>query len=307
MLNPFASPERSADKKYQRRHLGSWWWSTNVAKTHSGGSTKSHRTVLVSTTTLATTFAVLVSFFFAPNLLRRPIEFVDRVAWHYSLRNSVPSCVAWPWKSDENLRGKCNLDPYPNNATTVAECAIACCNDAMCITWQYRRDVGCLHGGDLRLGMEKDGPAAWCSDHKTFRWHGQNVAKGPSLPEEEGRPDLVLREEARRRACDERTWDPEQQVGQCLGLGDVRPEASRSAKECMQACCEDITCHSWQWNEVLGCFYGGVSCTEEGKEGDAVMYEPFIGRRKRLDSRSYTGPDGTPWQMKRKDVMDVIY
>ena len=57
----------------------------------------------------------------------------------------------------------------------------------------------------------------------------------------------------------------------------------------------------------LGCFYGSVSCTEQGKEIDAVTYEPFVGRRKRLDTRSYTGPDGKPWQMKSKDEMDIIY
>ena len=42
-------------------------------------------------------------------------------------------------------------------------------------------------------------------------------------------------------------------------------------------------------------------------EGDSVTYEPFVGRRKRLDSRSYTGPDDKPWQMKRKDTMDAFY
>jgi hypothetical protein len=42
-------------------------------------------------------------------------------------------------------------------------------------------------------------------------------------------------------------------------------------------------------------------------EGDSVTYEPFVGRRKRLDSRSYTGPDDKPWQMKWKDTMDSFY
>jgi hypothetical protein len=56
----------------------------------------------------------------------------------------------------------------------------------------------------------------------------------------------------------------------------------------------------------LGCFYGGemFGCTGEG---DDVSYEPFVGRRKRLDTRSYTGPDDRPWNMKWKDTMDEFY
>ncbi len=42
-------------------------------------------------------------------------------------------------------------------------------------------------------------------------------------------------------------------------------------------------------------------------EGDDVSYEPFVGRRKRLDTRSYTGPDDRPWNMKWKDTMDEFY
>ena len=55
----------------------------------------------------------------------------------------------------------------------------------------------------------------------------------------------------------------------------------------------------------LGCFYGSEMYGCMG-EGDDVMYEPFVGRRKRLDARSYTGPDGEPWNMKWKDAMDKI-
>ncbi len=42
-------------------------------------------------------------------------------------------------------------------------------------------------------------------------------------------------------------------------------------------------------------------------EGDPISYEPFVGRRKKLDTRSYTGPDGKPWNMKWKDAMDEFY
>lgn len=197
---------------------------------------------------------------------------------------TVPSCLATPWKASETLWGTCPaMEPFPA-ATTVAECADACCNDAKCITWQYRRDVGCLRHGDVRFGMEKDGPAAWCSDHPPQRWKGQFLVKEGVQTD-------------RNLACDELTWNPEEEVGQCLGLGDVRPSASESASECMKACCADETCNAWQWNEALGCFYssGMFGCQ---REGEAVKYEPFVGRRKRLDMRSYTDSSGNRWQMK---------
>ena len=37
--------------------------------------------------------------------------------------------------------------------------------------------------------------------------------------------------------------------------------------------------------------------------GDA-SYEYFVGRRKRLNTRSYSGSDNKPWNMKWKDAMD---
>ena len=180
-----------------------------------------------------------------------PIELVQREAWRYSLRAAVPSCPASPWKADENLRGDCRaeLKPRPGGAATatVAECARSCCEDPTCVSWQHRRDVGCLQGGDLRLGMEKDGVPAWCSDHPPHRWRGQFLG-GRNGADGGGGASAV---ESRALACDESTWNPQEEVGQCFGLGDVRPKASGSAGECMRACCEDPTCGAWQWNEVV--------------------------------------------------------
>ena len=178
------------------------------------------------------------------------VEFVRREAWRLSLRVAVPSCPSSPWKADEDLRGDCRPDvkPLPGGADiTVAECARSCCEDAKCVSWQHRRDVGCLHGGDFRLGMEKDSVSAWCSDHPPKRWKGQFlVGRGGGDAMED-----ISSIKSRELACDESTWNPEEEVGQCFGLGDVRPEASGSASECMRACCKDATCSSWQWNEVV--------------------------------------------------------
>jgi hypothetical protein len=47
----------------------------------------------------------------------------------------------------------------------------------------------------------------------------------------------------------------------------------------------------------LGCFYAKGMHGCQG-HGDPIAFEPFVGRRKRLASRSYVGPGGKPWQMK---------
>ena len=64
----------------------------------------------------------------------------------------------------------------------------------------------------------------------------------------------------RKMACDERTWNPNEEVGQCFGLGDVRPMSSGSSIECMKSCCVDPTCMGWQWNEVVSVFLLFFSC-----------------------------------------------
>ena len=210
-----------------------------------------------------------------------------------SVISEVPSCTNTPWKADEDLRGKCpeSFKSVPS-ATSIPQCAISCCEDLDCITWQYRADVGCLQGGDVRLGMEKDGVPAWCSDHAPRRWHGQRlVPKHGKKDEKKEDQDKI-----RKYACDEATYNPNEEVGQCFGLGDVRPDGSGSAVECMRACCSDEKCGAWQWNEDLGCFYSKNMHSCQGV-GDPVAFEPFVGRRKRLASRSYTGPGGKVWQM----------
>ena len=75
-----------------------------------------------------------------------------------TLQDQIPPCSNSPWKTNEDLRGKCPGDLKPfKDATTISECASTCCSNPKCISWQYRADVGCLQGGDVRLGQEKDG------------------------------------------------------------------------------------------------------------------------------------------------------
>mmetsp|Transcript_3489 Transcript_3489/g.8877 ORF Transcript_3489/g.8877 Transcript_3489/m.8877 type:complete len:314 (-) Transcript_3489:383-1324(-) len=204
----------------------------------------------------------------------------------------IPPCPESPWKSNENLQGQCPGDLKPNgDATTMEQCASSCCTNDACISWQYRRDVGCIQGKDIRLGQEKDGPAAWCSDHPPYKWNGQYVRphknKHGKVPDEK---------KFRADACDEGTWNPEEEIGQCFGLGDVKRDASGSAEECMHACCEHKNCGAWQWNKELGCFYGKGMHSCQGN-GDPIAFEPFVGRRKHLESRGYKDKHGKPWKM----------
>ena len=213
----------------------------------------------------------------------RPIKMV------VSTTESIPACETIPWKPNEDMRGKCpgDLKPFAS-ATTISECASTCCADPKCITWQYRKDTGCLQGGDVRLGMEKDGVSAWCSDHPPQRWQGQYLyIKGGN--DEENDP-------IRKKGCDASTWNPNEQVGQCFGLGDVKKDASGSAEECRDACCKDEKYRAWQWNKELGCFYSSHMHGCQG-DGDPIQFEPFIGRRKLLKNRKYIDVSGKPWVM----------
>lgn len=211
----------------------------------------------------------------------------------------IPECAESPWKPDENLVGACPgaLQAVPG-ISNPSDCAISCCaKGPACVFWQFRRDVGCTHSaGDARLGMEKDGPATWCSDKPPVKWKGQYLLK---------RDKGVVIENRREQACSTETWDPEEQPGQCFGLGDVRQGApSASAMACREACCAsgmgDTTdnteatsdnkksepCGAWQWEANLGCFYGKrmFSCV---KSDDPVVFEPFVGRRKMQAGRTY--------------------
>jgi len=191
----------------------------------------------------------------------------------------VPECPTTPWKPKEDLVGTCpgDLKPVPG-ATSVAACAMSCCTSEECITWQYRADVGCKHGPDVRVGMEKDGPAAYCSAHPPYKWQGQYLLKrGEDNPAK------------RALACHTDTWKPNSEPGQCFGLGDQRTQgqASKSAEKCMQACCADASCRAWQFQKELGCFYGKgmFSCQPSD---NPMVFEAFVGRRKQRDSRTYS-------------------
>jgi len=212
----------------------------------------------------------------------------------------IPPCDKSPWKPNEDLRGKCpgDLKPFPT-ATTISECASTCCENDDCITWQFRSDTGCLQGKDVRLGMEKDGVSAWCSDHPPQRWQGQYLIphKASAAHDKNNNNIVMTTEEIRSNGCNEETWNPNEQIGQCFGLGDVKAKASGSAVECMRACCADEKCGAWQYNQILGCFYSKGMHGCQGDDGDPVKFEPFVGRRKFMEGREYVDKKGKPWQM----------
>ena len=194
----------------------------------------------------------------------------------------IPECESSPWKPDEDLVGTCpGRKAHDTFIQTAIDCAKACCADPKCMVWQFRADKGCVQGGDVRIGLEKDGPAAYCSDHPPLRWQGQLI------------------KERKNTECSVNTWHPDEQPGQCFGLGDVQP-GIETAQGCMEACCSLERCGAWQFQETLGCFYNARmhSCQ---KSDDPIYFAPFVGRRKLQSSRTYTGPKGiraVRWKQK---------
>ena len=213
-------------------------------------------------------------------------------------RITLPQCAGSPWKENENLVGSCPggaMKPHAleqthgtDQSSLIQQCAEDCCTSDDCITWQYRRDTGCLHGGDVRLGQEKDGVSAWCSDHPPQRWQGQYVLKRGG--------GKILADREATGACSLDTWNPNEQPGQCFGLGDVKTIGSESAQSCMEACCEKEDCGAWQYQQNLGCFYHKRmhGCVDAS---DPVVFEAFVGRRKIRSARTYTDKRGKPWSM----------
>lgn len=163
----------------------------------------------------------------------------------------IPPCPTSPWKENETLQGKCpgDLKPYPN-ANSISTCASSCCSNKECISWQFRADVGCLQGKDVRLGQEKDGVSAWCSDHPPQRWSGQYL-----------KPHGDKKRQTREEGCDTKTWNPNEEIGQCFGLGDVKKDASGSMEDCMRACCKSDKCGAWQWNKEVRSIESYYCCT----------------------------------------------
>ena len=225
---------------------------------------------------------------------------------------NIPSCDQSPWKLSENLIGSCpsGLKPYKSasaSASSVQECATDCCNSDKCITWQYRTDVGCLHGGDIRLGMEKDGPSSWCSEIQPKRWQGQYVLKRAN--------GQIIKTKEETGGCDVETWNPKEQPGQCFGLGDVKMTIDetknkdgssrliKSAQDCMVACCNSKKLHgecgAWQYHDDLGCYYHKRmhGCVDTS---NPIVFEPFVGRRKQLSTRKYTDKRGIPWTQQQQ-------
>ncbi|VEU38346.1 unnamed protein product [Pseudo-nitzschia multistriata] len=234
-----------------------------------------------------------------------PFVGIDSASWErFSTvfsKSSIPACDNYPWKESENLVGDCagSLTVFKGDPATVSSvetCATACCESDDCVTWQFRKDVGCLHGGDVRIGMEKDGPASWCSDHAPRKWEGQYVMQRAH--------GQIVKNKEETGACSLDTWNPNEQPGQCFGLGDVKKTRKddksvllNSARACMEACCAEEDCGAWQFQSGLGCFYHARmhGCIDTS---DPTVFEPFVGRRKFRSSREYVDMKGKPWSQK---------
>jgi len=190
------------------------------------------------------------------------------------------------WKPNESLAGFCPGGPLQpltsifsmGNKGTAAECGASCCVSQTCFAWQFREDVGCLQGPDVRLGLEKDGTPEWCEPTAPSPWQGERLEF-----RHDGKPTT------QEKACGSE-WNPSSLNGQCFGLGPLRPDPS-TPDECRKACCEDAECETWQFRKDKGCFYGnwvGRNC-EHGNDFGA-----FIGRRKLDKKRSYSDNKGRP-------------
>lgn len=181
----------------------------------------------------------------------------------------------------ETIAGSCvgsiSATPLSRTLKTAKECADECCKlpadkgNGGCITWQFREKEGCFHGGDVRIGMEKDGVTAWCEPNPPARWSGQRLK--------------VNGVDVREQACSDQDFNPTQLEGQCFGLGPRRAVKEESAKGCRDACCNDpkIKCETWQWRVDAGCYYEAKS-PSKCDDPDAGAFQ---GRRKRMSERTY--------------------
>ena len=71
------------------------------------------------------------------------------------------------------------------------------------------------------------------------KWSGQRI-----MQYQNGNP---VENDSRKMACSLDTWNKDEEIGQCFGLGDVR-KGIHSAEDCMAACCKDKFCGAWQFN-----------------------------------------------------------
>lgn len=166
------------------------------------------------------------------------------------------------WVNDE-LVGTCfGLRCGDNTAKSAAECEAECCKRGeKCITWQYRKDIGCCLGPKVRLGFERSRSPHWCEPTPPSPWTGRRIQS-----------------RKRVRAGNACEWGPDELGGQCFGLGAKR--SPDTVEGCRQACCGDVQCELWQWRDDKGCFYGRSNHCELAK-GDALR--PYTGHRKPVD------------------------
>ncbi|GAB5353555.1 hypothetical protein AAMO2058_000045500 [Amorphochlora amoebiformis] len=175
------------------------------------------------------------------------------------------ACV---WRND-TLRGTCFglrcRGKGWESISTSTECSKKCCNlKDKCITWQFRKDIGCCIGGAVRHGHEGLRSVHWCEPTPPSPWTGHRL---------------------KSRGGGRCEWGDETLKGQCFGLGPVKPPKSKQL--CADGCCKDPDCTLWQWRDDKGCFWGKTNnCLPAA---DPVQMHPYIGKRKPVDKKRVMG------------------
>jgi hypothetical protein len=183
-------------------------------------------------------------------------------------------CRSHIWRIDEaaSLPGKCTgINPITDyddlkhlQITNWMDCRALCCNlNEKCITWQYQNQTKTcfLHPKPFRRGPEGAPTPLYCDPYPTHKWNGKYLKSRNQ------------QQEGQQWQCE---WEYEIPA-QCFAFGPERLNNNgiitmekgerMNTQECEQACCNDVTCNSWQEYPGRGCYYGVSDCKYQEVEG----------------------------------------